>query len=267
MENHQLPPQRQTGFIPPDTSYDPEDKPKTGISKKRLILVIVGIILLGATGFAAALLTSNDESTPTANEQQSAEQTPEPISTTTDIPATAATKTFKSDFPRVEFTYPETWKVTASRDDQDIRIESPEFKYTSVTGSTTDGNFRVYIRQGARVEDSKYIGRGIAAQDSGKLAYTAPAPSQRPETNLSFFGLDNSDHFAYFMIAGNFSLLKNESLGPEYGTEQDTYIIIGGYSSSELADDLATNPVPLEFFSTTNAYKQAIDIIESLKIL
>ncbi len=100
-----------------------------------------------------------------------------------------------------------------------------------------------------------------------KLIYVSPAPNQRPETNLSFFGLDSSDHFAYFMIAGNFSLVKDESLGPEYGTEPETYIITGGYSSNELAEDMATNPVPLEYFSTTTAYKQAIEIIKSLKIL
>ncbi len=69
------------------------------------------------------------------------------------------------------------------------------------------------------------------------------------------------------MIAGNFSLQKDESLGPEYGREPETYIIAGGYSSTELTDDLATNQVGLEYFSQTNAYKQAIEILKSLKIL
>lgn len=263
----QPPPQRHPGFDPIHPEYPSETSPKSGVSKRRLLLVIFSFLLLAGIGFAAALLTTDGGNEPVSTQNNTSEQAPAPVSTTTDIPAGTNIKMHKSDFPRVEFSYPETWKVTASQEDEDIRIESPEFKYTSITGSTVDGNFRIYIRQGARDEDSKYIGRGIASQDSVKLAYSNPAPSQRPETNLSFFGLDSSDHFAYFMIAGNFSLVKNESLGPEYGTEKDTYIVLGGYSSSELTDDMATNPVPLEYFSTTNAYKQALSIIESLKIL
>jgi hypothetical protein len=187
-------------------------------------------------------------------------------SSTTDIQTVTATKTLKTDFPRVELTYPENWVVTENKEQSGIRIESPEFTYTSITGSPIKGNFRVYVRQGARQQDSKYIGRGVAAQPSESLMYANPIASQRPETNLSFFGLDSADNFAYFLIAGNFSLQKGESLGPEYGTEPETYIIAGGYSSTELAEDLATNPVPVEYFSTTQAYKQATEIVKSLKI-
>ncbi len=257
---------RDTGIqAPPPPVLEPQ--PKGGFSKKRLLLVIVSLLTLAGIGFGLALYTSKDKPSQPANGQSSASQNPVTSSGTSDIAPTGATKVFKSDFPRVEFTYPETWNVTENRDQQSIKVESPEFSYTSITGTTISGNFRIYIRQGARQQDSKYIGRGVASQPSEKLIYTAPASSQRPETNLSFFGLDGSNNFAYYMIAGNFSLQKDETLGPEYGTEPETYIIAGGYSSTELTDDLATNPVPLEYFSTTTDYKQSMDIIKSLKIL
>lgn len=243
------------------------EQPKGGFSKKRLLLVLSGLIVLGAMGFSLALFTSKEAPPKTVvDTPQASQQTASP-SGTNDIPPAGSPKVLKSDFPRVEFTYPDTWEVIENRDQESIRIESPQFSYTSIGGSAVTGKFRIYIRQGARQQDSKFIGRGVAAQPSEKLIYLAPSSNQRPETNLSFFGLDSSDNFAFFLIAGNFSLQKDETLGPEYGTEPETYIIAGGYSSDELTEDLAMNPVPLDYFSTTNAYKQGTDIIKSLKIL
>ena len=39
------------------------------------------------------------------------------------------------------------------------------------------------------------------------------------------------------------SLQKGDTLGPNYGREQGTFIIACGFSSKDLKDDLATNPV------------------------
>ncbi|MBA3758052.1 hypothetical protein H0X10_00245 [Candidatus Saccharibacteria bacterium] len=240
---------------------------KSGFSKKRIALVIFGLVILASIGFGAALLfgKENAPEAPAATTQNIDNN--QAGSSENDVPAVTSTKTFKADFPRIEFTYPGNWVANANSEQEGVRIESPEFSYTSINGGTIKGNFRIYIRQGARQQDSTYIGRGIAIRQSEKLVYVNPPPGQRPETNLSFFGLDTSDNFAFFMIAGNFSLEKDQSLGPEYGKEAETYIITGGYSSTELSDDLATNQVPLDYFQTTNAYKQAIDILKSLKLL
>lgn len=248
-------------------SFDVPPPAKSGFSKKRILVVIAGLLILGGAGFGLALLTSNGQQQNTSTTQQTTATSDVSSSDSTDVPSVTVTKTFKTDFPRIEFTYPENWTVAENRDQEGVRIESPEFNYKSIMGNTVSGNFRIYIRQGARTQDSKYIGRGIAALPSEKLIYAAPASSQRPETNLSFFGLDTSNNFAFFMIVGNFALAKDESLGPNYGTEAETYIITGGYSSNELADDLATNPVPVEYFQSTSVYEQAIAIIKSLKIL
>lgn len=272
-DEHEYPP----ASVPPTEQFDrqPEFNPQPSpepsaprFSKKRLILVVIGFFVLGGIGFAVALIQENSsQKQPAATNQTNANSEENQTNSNEDVPNVAATKTFKADFPRVEFTYPENWKVTENTEQEGIRIESPDFNYTSINGNKISGNFRIYIRQGARQQDGKYIGRGVAAVDSEKLVYSAPASEQRPETNLSFFGLDSADNFAYFLIAGNFSLKKGESLGPDYGRESETYIIAGGYSSNELTEDLATNPVPVEYFATTNAYKQAMEILRSMKII
>lgn len=251
----------------PDRSLPPYNQKSSGFSRKRLVLVVIGLLILAGLGFAAAILTSKDEAaTPQAVNNNSA-GSENSASGQNDVPSVDSTKIFKADFPRVEFTYPGNWEAIANNEQEGVRIESPEFSYTSVNGGQIKGNFRIYIRQGARDQDSKYIGRGVAALSSEKLTYIDPPAGQRTETNLSFFGLDTSDNFAYFMIVGNFALEKEQSLGPDYGKEAETYIISGGYSSDELKDDMATNSVPIEYFNTTNAYKQAVEILKSLKLL
>lgn len=252
---------------PEPNQATPPDGKQPRFSKKRLLLVIIGLFILAGIGFAAAIITEPKQNSEAPAQSNQTNQQPTSNPVVDDVPSTTITKTHKSDFPRVEFTYPETWTVTEDKEQEGIRITSPEFNYMTINGGTVKGHFRIYIRQGARQVDSKYIGRGIAAQPSEPLIYTEPAPSQRTETNLSLFGLDTSDNFAFFMIAGNFNLQKDEALGPEYGREPDTYIIAGGYSSKELTEDLAMNQVSLEMFSQTNAYKQGLDILRSLKIL
>jgi hypothetical protein len=182
-----------------------------------------------------------------------------------DVPRANFTNTYESKNPAVQFEIPPTWDVTEAGDG--IRMQSPEFSYSPVEGEEVVGHFRIYIRRGAREQDSNYIGRGLASRKSQKLTYTSPSSDQVPETNLSFFGLDSTDNFGYFFVAGNYSLRVGETLGASYGQEATTYIISGGYSSEDLADDMATHEVSLDYFYQTNAYKQAIDIIKSLKLL
>ena len=234
----------------------------------RKLIVIMVILVLAAGGFGVyKVLSGSKSSTKSSKQQSTATDAPtETADGTSDVPSVSEEKTFTGNFPRAELTHPSSWSVTETPD-KGIRVESPEFTYTLLDGTTTKGNFRIYLRQGARDIDSKYIGRGVASLPTEVLKYIEPAPGQQTETNLSFFGLDTDDHFAFFFIAGYFNLQKGDTLGPSYGKEPETYIISGGYSAKTLADDLATNPVSLDKFNQTNAYRQAMDIIESLKLL
>jgi hypothetical protein len=251
----------------PDSEPRKVSQKRTGIPRRLLKRVLIGlgvVVVVALVGFGAGKLFGNKKSTEATAPTDTKPTTTTPTVKTSDLPSVSGTKTFNSSSLGIELTYPVGWTTTEASGG--VRIESPEFGYTTGIQGTIKGNFRVYIRKGARDVDSKYIGRGVAIKSSEKLAYTAPTSVQRKETNLSFFGLDNPDQFAYFLVAGNFNLNKGDSLGPNYGKESDTVIVTGGYSSKTLTDDFATNQVSADTFQQTNAYKQAIDILKSLKL-
>lgn len=252
---------------PMDIPGEPMHSKPPKKSKKfnpKVIIALIAVALLGGAAFLIMHFANKDKAP--ANNQQTQTETniPEADNTPADVPTASENKKHTADFPRVEFTYPSNWNV--SENDRGIRIESPEFSYKKHDNTTTTGNFRLYIRQGARSVDSSFIGRGVATKPSQTLTYSDPAPGQRAETNLSFFGLDSPDHFAFLFIAGNFSLNVGDTLGPDYGKEPETFIISGGYSQKSLTDDMATNPVSLDEFDQKNAYTQAIEILKSLKV-
>lgn len=246
----------------------PVNKPpqRRKISKKLLLIILVLLILAGAA-FGIWKFLEKDAKQSISNQSKTKQAQPFQTQTTpreSDVPEVADTKNFQSDALGLELTYPDTWTVNEANGG--VRVESPEFRYTTPDKGEVSGNFRIYIRKGARTADSKYIGRGVAIKPSEKLTYNQPTASQRKDTLVTQFGLDVPDNFAYFFVAGNFNLNKGDTLGPDYGKEPETFIVAGGYSAKELTDDMATNKISLDSYSQTNAYKQAIDIIKSLKL-
>lgn len=254
-----VPPEQPSYKVPDYPGMKPFKK-----SKKPLLFTILALVMLAALAYGGYKIFGNKKSTPkpVTNVSINTSET----STNKDVPNASSTKTYENGFLGVTLTYPDTWNVTESDNKDSVRLESPNFSYQTTTKGPITGNFRIYIRKGARTVDGKYIGRGYAVQPSDKLTYTKPALGQRTDTNLTLFGLDTSDNFAFFLIAGNYSLKKGDTLGPDYGKEAETYIIAGGYSSKDLKDDLATNPVAPNMITTSNAYKQAIDILKSLQL-
>ncbi|HSX44836.1 MAG TPA: hypothetical protein VLF39_01830 [Candidatus Saccharimonadales bacterium] len=249
-------------------STHPVNKSPRRFNPKILIIILLVIVGLAGVGFGAYKLMHKSKpknTTPTSTSSNSTTTSQEP--TVTDVPTVTGTKDYKNTSLGVELTYPDGWQITVSDKASDgIKLESPTFNYETTDVGIVSGNFRVYIRAGARPVDSKYIGRGVAITSSQPLTYTSPLATQRKTTNLSLFGLDTPDQFAFFLIAGNFNLKKGDTLGPNYGKEPETILVTGGYSAKELKDDFQTNQVPLSSYSSTNAYKQAIDIVKSLKL-
>ncbi len=231
--------------------------------RKKYPFVIIFILLLAALGYGSYKIGSRK---PTAKPASSNTQSPSVVPAAKDVPDTADTKVYENGFLGVKLTYPSNWTATETENKDAVRLESPDFSYTAASDATVNGNFRIYVRKGAREVDGKYIGRGYAMQASEKLVYAQPAPGQRADTYLSLFGLDTPDNFAFFLIAGNYNLVKGDTLGPAYGREAETYIITGGFSAKDLKDDLATNPVAPDLIATSNAYKQAQDILKSLQL-
>ncbi len=242
-------------------------KPNPNRSKKPLF-IILGVLLLAALGFGGWKMLGPKKPVQHADTQSSEQTAPNQSvqNLNKDVPEANGTKEYDNGFLGVKVTYPNNWTATESDNRDSVRIESPAFSYQTLDKGQVNGNFRIYIRKGARMEDSKYIGRGYAIKDSEKLTYASPSQDQRKETSLSLFGLDKPTNFAFFMIAGNYSLKKGETLGPNYGKEAETFIIVGGYSAKDLKDDLATHPVSPEIIETSSAYKQAVNILKSLQL-
>jgi len=246
-------------------AYAPAKKKSPKFNKK-ILFTLLAVVVLIAAGLAVWKFVLNKPAAKQPQTQQTATDLP---ATTTnkvpeDVPAASLSETYESTALSVGFKYPKTWKVSEANGG--VRIESPAFTYEAMGLGAAEGIFKIYIRQGARAVDGKYIGRGYAIKPSEKLTYTQPALGQRTDTLLSSFGLDDSENFDFFFIAGNFQLAKGDTLGPDYGKEPDTYIIAGGYSNATAVDDLAFTPVSLTEYTTSTAYKQALQIVASLQL-
>lgn len=264
MEPYQQPTDSDSDYTPPHGV--PGFPPPAPLKRsKRWLLVFPAAVLIIALGFAAWKQFGTKSPAPQAiNSTETNSGSNNTETTENDVPDATSTKEYSNGFLGLKLTQPDTWTTTEA--ENGVRIESPSFTYAAQDKGEVSGYFRIYIRKGARTVDGKYIGRGYAIQPSEKLTYANPAPGQRAETNLTLFGLDEPTNFAFFMIAGNYSLQKGDTLGPNYGKEAETYIIAGGFSEKALTDDLATNPVDPELLKTSNAYKQALEILKSLSL-
>lgn len=252
--------------MPPAPNLEDEgapQPPKLKKSPKGFIVVAVVVLVLAAAGVVGWLFfMQGDPATPT---QENTAQTPEAADATGDVPEAQNTESFTSSPYRLTFMHPKTWTVTENNDNS-LLIQSEDFTYQTTSGETKNGNFRLYVRKGGDPADSAIIAKGVAISQSIPLAYKNPTAAQRKETNLSLFGLDNTDNFAFMLITGNFDLKKGETLGPNFGNEAETFIIGGGFSEPGLEPGMATNPISPDNFQNTNAYKQAVSIIETFEI-
>ncbi len=229
--------------------------------KKLIIIITTGlvVVIIGIVAF------TRDKKSPQSSESSNNVTQTAPVVVEKDVDDSTKTKEYENGFLGIKLSHPANWTAVDTQSNG-VRIESPDFSYQTLNKGEVAGNFRIYIRKGARSQDSKYIGRGYAIQPSETLAYSKPALGQRSETFLTIFGLDTPDNFAYFFIAGNYNLIKGDTLGPDYGKEPDTYIISGGFSAKGLEDDMATNTVSADLIKTSNAYKQAVVILKSLQL-
>jgi hypothetical protein len=252
-------------------SYSNQTPPRNTLngSKKHRVGFIVAVcaILVLALSVGAWVLLQNRSKNKNTKAKANNVVTTQPVveQKALDLPDALGTKLYENGYLGLKLNYPDTWKAT-STPDQGVRIESPDFGYTTIAKGVVQGNFKIYIRKGARTIDSKYIGRGVAAAASTQLVYKQPTVGQRKDTLITLFGLDAQDNFAYFFVAGNFNLNVGDTLGPNYGKEPETFIISGGFAGADLTDDMSTNPVALELTNTSNAYKQAIEIIKSIQL-
>jgi len=255
--------------LPGDEERDqqsPNFKPKKTkkFPKKALFMLGIGLLILAIGVGLWKLIPSKDDSSSQSQPPVQTNTEQDNSSQQSGLGVEALDKEYTSDFLRISLKYPSSW--TVNEVDDAITVKSPNFKHRQNNGMEKDGFFKIYIRKGATDSDGKYLGKGYAVANSEKIKYSDPATGQRPETFLTDFGLETPDNFAYFIVQGNFDLEKGETLGPNYAKEIDAYLITGGFSSSDLTDNMATNLLALSEYKSNNAYLTAVEIIKSLKI-
>lgn len=227
----------------------------------RKILIGIGVVLLiGSVVFAAwRYLVKKDHETAKASTVQSGSTSQPSQKTTLDA---NAKQFLPSESLGIGFDYPNDW--TATESNGGIAILSPVFTYETANGNKAEGNFKIYIRKGARAEDGVFFGKGYAAKDSQELAYTKPAKGQSSKTLLQTFGYNDASNFAYFMLASNYKLKAGDTLGKNYGKEPNTILVVGGFSDPSLKQDFEMNKMSLDKYESYQQYKQAISIVQTL---
>lgn len=255
--------------IPKDTVQEQIPPVRPTVSKKAIIkklLIALGVLLLiAAAGFVIwkFVLDKKDELAPVQTDQNQVQAT-DSESSNEQLQPEELTEDFKSDFLRLEFKYPQAWKVTES--DNVILVKSPSFKLNDMTDNESISYFKIYIKRGANDADGKYLANAYAIEQSQKITYTEPASGQRKDTNLTDFGNATPDNFAFFVVQGNFNLAKGDTLGPKFAQEPDSFLIAGGFANDELTDGLATKTISIESFADNQAYLTAVEIVKSLKL-
>ncbi|HYF96784.1 MAG TPA: hypothetical protein VD947_01960 [Patescibacteria group bacterium] len=255
--------------IPKDVNQEQIPPARASISKRTIIyrLVLAVIILAVITGalFAAwKLIPSKNDNPAQSSENQAQTKTPEDQDPESDIGDSRLSETYTSDFLRIDFKHPQSWKIT--EENSGLIIKSPTFKLQENTGAESLSYFKIYIKRGATEGDGKYLGRGYAVADSEKIAYADPLPGQRKDSYLTNFGLETPDNFAYFIVQGNFNLMKGDTLGPKFASEADSFLISGGFSTDEQKEGLSTKIVSQDSYSGYPAYSTAVEIIKSLQL-
>jgi len=225
---------------------------------KILLISVVILGFLAAGGYAAWHYLDLDNQSNTTDAPETTQEIDTEPEDTVEI------EEYESNEPAIAFSYPSNW--TVRENDDTLLVESPEIEFKDSNEQLQTGYFRIFLRQTSRDEDANYIGRGVATLPSEPLIYEEPSVNQREETSLSFFGYDNQNNLAFMLVAGNFTLEPGDILGSNYGREEGSYIIGGGYSSDELSDDLQMYQLNPADFQATNEYEQALEILQSIQI-
>lgn len=254
---------------PPTPLMSPAGQPRFSYPKPKrsnapLIIVIVVLVLaLGGTiyWFTAGPGHKKDSQKGTTSSQQTNSSQ---NGSGSESSQSAGTKTYKSDKLGLEFTYPDTWTKKENGDKSEITVVSPGLTYTNKDGKSTQGVFTLKIRNGLLPEAMKTtIQNMVAVKDSEVIAYTKPTDQQRQYTNLSFGG--NGTNMNFFMVSGSAAFKTGEVFGSSIDTQGSFYLVAGGFGT-DAQDSLNFDLVPQASFTSSSVYKQAVKIVESLKV-
>ncbi|HJQ08592.1 MAG TPA: hypothetical protein VJ836_03885 [Candidatus Saccharimonadales bacterium] len=221
-----------------------------------LMLTIVGVALLWWFGLRTPSVR------PAANDSAQQQMQPESENSSQTPQTDTSPVTFKSSVLNIEIAHRKDWKLKESTDKTQLTLTSPTISYVKKDGTAAQGVFTLKLRKGATTAMKANVEKAVAVRDSEVIGYAAPTENQRHYTNISFGG--TTDAFNFFIVTGSTTFKAGQPFAYALMLGGDTYLIAGGYGA-DTADTLAFDPVPKTAIES-EAYKQAVDIVESLKI-
>ena len=262
MENdvNPVPVENEQPLPPPGHRYDHLMPKKESGKKKILLLTLIGLVTLGVIAAAVYFFVlKKDTPTPAATDnQQATEQQPEAAP----APADSTPKVFKSTKLGLELTHRTDWSLKEDPDSGEITLTSPQATYTTKDGASKQAAFTLKFRQGATTEQQAAIKAAAAVLASETIAYSAPLETQRYYTNVTFGG--QAEAISLFLVTGATQFKAGDSLA-NFFINGDTYVIGGGFGGTQ-PENFTFDTLPKASFTGSDTYKQALDIVKSLKI-
>lgn len=237
---------------PPDVR---QPRPK---NRRKLLLIIGGALAVLLSAGAAYWFVLRDDTVAVPAPLPGTEnQTPEEILNPVDPTPVA----YKSEKLNIELTHRKDWKLKEAADGE-ITITSPSTSYARADGEAVTGVFTVKIRKGVPDAMKATIEKAVAPRASEVIAYAEPTKEQREYTNLSYAG--TKDIFNFFIITGNTEFKAGGTYAYALAMSGEFYLITGGYGTDR-DGTLSFDAVPKDTMDS-DAFEQAVDIVESLKI-
>ena len=242
--------------------FEQSGKKKKSGKKKWIIVVIIAVVLIGGGGTGAYLsIHKSNQTKAKAAAAKKASETPKLLS---GEQAQGSNYFYKDAALSMGITFPKSWTLKLSSDQQEMIITSPETTYMKKNGSVTNGVFTIKLRNGlipSAIQST--VEASVAVDNSQVVAYSNPTTNQRQYTNLSFAGPDAND-FSYMIVTGDTSFTAGQAFGGGVDLDGQSYLIAGGYGTDS-GDSLSFDSVPKADYNSS-VLQQAETIIESLEL-
>ena len=236
--------------------HNHQKKPRRWL--KLLIVLIVLGVLGGGSYWAYLTLT---EPLPQNNNTDDAAATPPAQTETEATPEEITQETYTSTDLNLSLKHPSNWTVTDTKKDV-LELESPETELVDEAGEAVQATAIIRIVPTSASLTSFPSSGAVAARNSVKFAYTAPAEGQRQETMLSFVNSSGSEeHMNGVYITGDNTYAKGGKIAKADFANVQPIISVEFLTTSirNIAIDPAT-------WDSNQTLQDAFDILKSLNI-
>lgn len=225
-------------------SITPAKKPK----RRGWIIALIVVIVLAMVGGVyywtqvrkPATTQSSSQSASHAASQQTVPDATQPIKT----------KHYDSTNFSLGFDYPDTWTVTDDGSGK-LTVKSPVMQLANANGQKATTQVVVTMQPKQANLDAFKKGNAVAVLDSEKISYTAPTPSQRAQTYLSFLNYASSTATGLdgIYVTGDFGYQKDQAIPLVDISKADPLITVTFFTCANSSCSGTATPATL---ATTN---------------